>query len=374
MSSKKLLRAPPLQVLSEGKVLPHSDIPPSSIIMAAFYTAKITNLAAFYCCAKVAFQPTYQHGEAQSLRWRDCVKGRPGGCFNPKSAMFDIRGTTTHKHTKISHNSNIVSLCGVKTEAEGQWVASRVMSYIVDAQQYLETTRQPLFRQATRWLLAASKGEKCSHTRYVTIRRKEFGEVEVSETISDYTVQWPTKYPPEYSSTLTNFLERSDDLLQKRIYYSDLVDRIESICGFEDIYVSNYQLESVKVSSYIYFYNLGFLPDRTKLDHQLTRQGFDSYFNSTWGHYVVVTMITTQHLDLSKVHRKDTSGLQTFTFYPLGKVRHNGPGRESMAVCYHKLMTAIAGNISLLRISLPPKDSNESQANRPRTRHLRLCN
>lgn len=328
------------------KVVPHADVPPSSIIMMGFSTAKITNLPAFYCCAKVKLQTSYANDEASSLRWQGCIKGLPGGFFNPKSAMFEIYFNGKHKHTKVSHNSYKISLCGTKSEAEGEAITRRAIDYVVDAQNYLKSTRTPAFQKAMDWLLSETRGLKRRHTKYITVRKKEFGTIEVCKDISDYLLVWPRPedYPPRYAKILQEFLERSDDLVQNTasLFYSDLVNRISAIANFTDIYRKKYAFKEIKLSSYIYFYDLGFLPDREKLDSYLTNNGYDSDYDPIWSHYITVFMTTLTGLNVSKLHRKDISGKQTFIFYPKGKVRHNGPNKEAMAICYEKIMSTIA--------------------------------
>ena len=334
------------------QVVRHETVAPASIIMMGFATAKIQNLPALYCCAKVQLQNTYTGTQARSLRWKDCIKGVPGGCFNPKSAMFDITYSGRHKHTKISQNSRKISLCGAKSEIEGERITRIVIDHILDAQVYLESTRTPEFAAAMNWLLQAAKGPTKIYTKYKTIYKKEFGTLEICKDMSDSSVCWPTTYPKTHRKIILEFLARSDDLIQKadKILYTDLSTRISAILGFTDIFQEPFQFQEIKLSSYIYFYDLGFLPNRNKLDEYLTENGYDSGYDGVWGHYIKVFMTTTQCLDLNKLHRKDLSGKQTFTFYPRGKVRHNGPNQESMAICYQKIMSSIAIAKSVLLI------------------------
>ena len=337
---------------SNLQVVRHETVAPSSIIMMGFATAKVCNLPAFYCCAKVRLQKTYTETQARSLRWKDCIKGVPGGCFNPKSAMFDITYSGKHKHTKISQNSRKISLCGAKSELEGENITRIVIDHILDAQAYLESTRTVEFTTAMNWLLQATKGETKIYTKYKTIHKKDFGTLEICKDMDDSSIHWPETYPQEYAGIISEFLERSDDLVQKadNILYTDLSNRISAILGFTDIFDETFQFQEVKLSSYIYFYDLGFLPNRNKLDEYLTQNGYDSGYDGVWGHYIKVFMTTTQCLDINKLHRKDITGKQTFTFYPRGKVRHNGPNQESMAICYQKIMSSIAVGKSVLLI------------------------
>jgi len=334
-------------------IVKHENIPPSSIIMTGFTSTKIIDLVSFYCCAKVQLKESYKAGDAMSIRWKDCVKGRPGGCFNSNSAMFDVNYNGKHKHAKPSLNSKMISLCGVKSEKEGEEVTRLVVDYVLDAQAYLESTRNEKFTKAMNWLLNICKGRKKECTKYITRNKKGVGCIEICKDVIDYTLDWPLveSYPPKYKDIIQEFLTRTDDLIQKSdCMYSELEGRIRTFADLGDIFEEEYYFTEMKVSSYIYYYDLGFLPNRKKLNAFLKSRGCDSDYSDNWGNYIKVLMETKEGLNVSKLHRKDVSGKQTFTFCPRGKVRHNGACRESMAICYEKIMNTIAEEVPQLTI------------------------
>jgi len=335
-------------IFENGTLKKHDEVPPSSIVYVVETTEGINDLAALYCCSRCSLlEPsiTSNQGKIDSIRWRGCIKGRNGGFFNPQTVMFDIWDSGRPRHTKIS-KKNKIQLCGMKSEAAAQRILDAIVTNIKAAQKYLQYTRTKAFRLATKWLLDNARGDPIEFTKYSTIKKKELGTIEICEEFSDYKIVWPkeSSYPEAYKEDIEEFLARSDDLilLGEDVIYSDLVERVESFSTFEDIVTPGYAIKNIKISDYIYFYSMGFLPDRNALENVLARKGYDPSYNKKWSHCVLVETKSKIKVNSDTIHRRDKDSdvdLQQFTFYPKGKIRHNGPSREAMADCYTKLMT-----------------------------------
>lgn len=334
------------------EIVAHDTIPISSVVMSCFATSIVVDLAPFYYCTKVSLKNEYAEGEGMSVRWKNYVKGRPGGCFNSQSAMVDICIGGTHRHGKVWRNSNIVSMTGVKSKAEGTVVFRYILAQVHDAQAYLTSTKSGSWSAAMEWLISHTRGEELHPTHNATITNKEYGTILICKDTTEHRLVWPTTYPIRYAAIIKEFLERSDDLINSRfpIYHRYLVERIECIRSATHIYEGDFAFATVKLTSLIYYYNLGFCPDRQKLNAFLLSQGYNSDFTPIWGKTVKVIVDKGEMLDPNLYQRDDMSNKQKLTFYQRGSIKHNGPVKEEMAEDFAKIIKLIRDNRTLFAL------------------------
>lgn len=331
-------------------IVNHRDIPVSSVVMSGFATTEILDLAALYCCAKVLDKNSYAEGEGMSLRWKKFVKGKKGGCFNAHTAMFDICVGGSHRHSKVSSNSNVFSITGAKSFSEGTVLFKYVLQQCRDAQAYLLSTKTPSWNAAMDWLIGATKGDPSRATYYTTVKSKDFGTICVCKDVDEHTLVWPESYPIIHQTHILEFLARSDDLRKTGKYHRGLVERIESIRAATHIYKGELEFDTVKLTANIYYYNLGFEPDRQKLNSYLRSKNYNSDFPPIWGKTVKVIIPSKKPLDPAKFHRKNMSGDQKLVFYPHGSIRHNTSRQEDAEECFYQLMKVIIEGKSLFAL------------------------
>lgn len=333
----------------------HSKMIASSIITINITSSEVQDLAALYCCMKCKKKDKYKEGDCISVRWMGCIKGENGGFFNDDTIMVDVFIDGMSKHAKVS-TKNKISLCGVKSLEQSQKVSECVISHVLSAQNYLEETRKRKHRQAMRWLRENSKGKEKSIKQYRKVKTRNGNEIEMFTMVSGYDLVLPKDFPEKYRKEILAFYERNDDIVlsatEGKLLHEDLVARLNAYRDFEIIAADDYSLKEIKVGAHIYYYNLGFVPDRTALAKFLRKKNFKTTYDFQCSACVKVRIENESNQEDETVHRKFDNYDSKFTFYPLGSIRHNATSYAVAKKDYDLLMKELFPVRESITISL----------------------